>query len=238
MSRFDTPPASAPTHAGGARSLPPLSSAQLEAALLGAVDLVLLLDSDRRVLQVHLAPGLDMPGPADWVGRDFGDLVCRASRAKLTALFTDGQGTAAHPARWRHLNVEFGRASMPASTPASMPVLIKYFGFDGAGGGRHLIVGRDLRPTVLLQKRVQQVLVEMEQASEERGHGTPRDLRLGDAAATVGVRPLAQIVAETARTLERLCIDEALSRARGDEGAAAALLGLDPAEFSQRRRML
>jgi hypothetical protein len=212
------------------RALPPLGAPQLEAALLGAVDLVLLMDTERMVTAVHLAPGLDLPFRPDWTGRDFGALVCAASRTKLTALFAQGQGTAANPARWRHLNFDFGRDSVP--------FLVKYFGFDGTGGGRHLIVGRDLRPTVQLQKRVQQVLVEMEQVSEDRGHGSVRDLRLGDAAARIGDRPLAQIVAETARTLERLCIDEALRRARGDDAAAAALLGLDPGEFALRRRML
>jgi transcriptional regulator with GAF, ATPase, and Fis domain len=119
-----------------------------------------------------------------------------------------------------------------------VPILVKYFGFDGLGGGRHLIVGRDLRPTIQLQQRVQQVLVEMEQRSEDRGHGTVRDLRLGDAAATIGERPLTQIVSETARTLERLCIDEALRRAQGNEAAAASLLGLPAEELAQRRRML
>jgi hypothetical protein len=212
------------------QALPPLSPAQLEAALLGAVDLVLMLDSDRIVRQVHLSPGLELPSHPEWVGRDFGTLVCLASRTKLTALFAQGQGTAAQPARWRHLNFDLGRKSVP--------ILVKYFGFDGLGGGRHLIVGRDLRPTIQLQQRVQQVLVEMEQRSEDRGHGTVRDLRLGDAAATIGERPLTQIVSETARTLERLCIDEALRRAQGNEAAAASLLGLQAEELAQRRRML
>jgi hypothetical protein len=210
-----------------ARTIPPLNATQLELALLGAVDILMLLDSNRVVQKVHLGPGLELPELSSWVGKDFSHLVCKASQTKLGDIFAHGQGTTGHPARWRHLNFH--------AHAGSLPLLVKYFGFDGSGGGRHLIIGRDLRPTVALQAKVQKVLMDMEQATEDQRASAPLELRLFDATESVGQRPLNQIVAETARTLERLCIEEAMRRTNGNTTAAAELLGLAQSEFDLRR---
>jgi len=207
-----------------------LEPGQLEFALLGAVDLVLMLDSDRRVTRVHVGPDMDLPGATDWLDRDFNTLVCAASQTKLPGIFAQDQRLTGGGLRWRHVNLQgaFG----------SFPMLIKYFGFDSAGGGRHVILGRDLRPTVALQAKVQKALTELERASEALQPTSAQDLRLGDAVAAIGRRPMQQIVSEMARTLERLCLDEALRRAGGDTAMAADLLGLAQDEVKRRLRMV
>lgn len=207
-----------------------LDSGQLEFALLGAVDLVLMLDCDRRVTEVHVGPEMNLPGAAGWMGCDLNTLVCLASRTKLAGLFTQDPRQPGAPRRWRHLNF--------LDATGSFPFLINYFGFDGAGGGRHVILGRDLRPTVALQAKVQKALTELEQASEALVATSAQDLRLGDAVAGIGQRPMQQIVSEMARTLERLCLEEALRRANGDTAIAAELLGLPQKDVMQRLRMI
>jgi transcriptional regulator with GAF, ATPase, and Fis domain len=54
---------------------------------------------------------------------------------------------------------------------------------------------------------------------------------------SLGQRPLGQIVSETARALEQLCIAEAMRRSDDNPEAAARLLGLPPEEVRRRARV-
>lgn len=203
---------------------PPLTAAQLETVLFGAADVVLALGHDRRIQALRTAPGFDVPAEPDWIDRTLDEVICVASRAKLPSLLS--QGSADGKARWRHMNFYFGGVSVP--------LLVRYYGFDGVGGGRHVIVGRDLRPTVAMQAKVQRAVIEMEQRAEDQR----TDPRLSDLAAQVGERPLDLIVDEMARMLERLCIAEALRRSGADSDAAAQMLGIEPQELARRRQIL
>lgn len=211
------------------RLLSALGPAEIELALLSTVDLALVLDTDLRVQALQVGPGLHLPGTAGWPGRPFASLVCKASQGKLQSLFGSANGSRGRDDRWRHLNV--------LTRGDSIPMLVKYFGFDGPAGGQHLILARDLRPTQAMQVRVQRALVEFEQAVEDRRSvPDPADPRLSDASARVGQRPLAEIVADMARRLERLCLEEALRRSAGDPVQASRLLGIDRAELEARLR--
>jgi hypothetical protein len=188
--------------------------------LLASADLLLFIDSDRRVQEVQAGWGVSFPGMSGWKGLQLDELFCIASRSKLPALLAENGAETPEPPRWRHVNLQ--RVS------DSAPVLVRYSGFPGPGGGVHLIVARDLRPTVAMQEQVQQAMVELERKAEALD---PRVPRIGDPVMHVGSRPLRHIMDETARTLKRLCIAEALRMTEGDRSAAARMLDISLEEL-------
>jgi hypothetical protein len=212
MTHVPTPsPRLASLNAGSARQL-----------FLATADLVLSIDSDRRVQEAVAGAGAVFPGMAGWVGLQLDDLLCAASRSKLPGLLADNGAEAAEPPRWRHVNLQRGRDSVP--------VLVRYYGYSGPGGGLHLIVGRDLRPTVAMQEQVQRAIIELERKAEALDPEVPR---IGDPVMHVGSRSLRHIMDQTAQVLKWLCVAEALRLSEGDRSAAARLLDIAEDELDR-----
>lgn len=199
-------------------------------------DVVLLLDAQRVVVDVSHAAGSPAAFPRNWVGRQFVDLLGPESLSKVDGLFTRDAGLAEGEVRWRHLNLANG-------TGGSIPLLLKYAGLRGDGGVTGMLLGRDLRPTVELQNRFQATHRELEARLEALPEvPTPRTngaapvsgvatKRAGGVIVDamirrLGQQPLGDIMAETCRVLQRLCVTEALDRARGNHQDAAQLLGM------------
>lgn len=216
-----------------ASRLPGLESAAVEALLSQMADLVLFLSPMQDIIAMRAwGPVADVVCP-DWVGRSFASVISRDSRPKLAALFAADAARAIDTLRWRHVNLLCG------SGP-SLPVLVKYFELGEGPDRVPVIIARDLRPTVDMQARLQRAYTEMEAAFESRTTplGTPTGaLVVGGMMESLGHRPLGQIVSETARALEQLCVAEALRRSDDNPEAAARLLGVAPDEVRRRARL-
>lgn len=211
--------------------------------LRNTADIVLALDTGRRVTGLSQPDGQTAFFPAGWIGQRFEDLTSPESRTKIDALFARDVSIDGTQARWRHINLHDGMGG-------SVPLLLKYAGVQEAPNSGGMLLGRDLRPTVELQDRFRRSHLELESRLEAlpapvashtgNGNGKGNGNGNGYAASTaraggaiieamitrLGHQPLDGIVAETARVLERLCATEALERSHGDRAAAARLLGI------------
>lgn len=127
--------------------------------LLGtASDVVLVLDRDAVVLDLHI-PDEQLAGllGSGWRGRAWRELVTVEGRDKIDALLADAR--AGQPARWRQVNhAVAGRDDVPVSYTA----LVLNEEAPGPRKPALLALGRDLRPTAQLQRR----LVDAQQAME------------------------------------------------------------------------
>lgn len=210
---------------------------KFSSVIRNAADLVLLLDADRTILDLSQASGHSLAFPKSWVGQPLTDLLGPESLSKVDGLFACDASVAGSDVRWRHLNLADGRGG-------SIPLLLKFAGLQGEGGATGMLLGRDLRPTVELQNRFQATHRELEARLASLPEPTPSLLTNGGrhapGAATrraagvivdamiarLGKQPLDGIVQETCRVLQRLCVTEALDRAKGDRESAANLLGM------------
>jgi transcriptional regulator PpsR len=126
--------------------------------LLGtASDVVIVLDRQGQVLD-HTIPDEQLAGliGADWRGRPWRETVTVESRDKVDALLADARAGA--PARWRQVNhAVLGRDDIPVSYTA-----LTLADDPGARKPALLALGRDLRATAQLQRR----LVDAQQAME------------------------------------------------------------------------
>lgn len=221
------------THPSSTSSLPGLESAAVEALLSQMADLVLFLSPMQDIIALRAWGSVAEVVCPDWVGRSFASIISRDSQPKLAALFAEDAARADDSLRWRHVN-------LLCDVGPPLPVLLKYFELGEDHERVPVIVGRDLRPTVDMQARLQRAYTEMEAAFESRTtlQGTPTGaLVVGGMIESIGQRPLGQIVSETARALEQLCIAEALRRCDDNPEAAARLLGLPPDEVRRRARV-
>ena len=210
--------------------------AQFLNVIRNTADVVLLVDPRHVILDVTQPAGSAPAFPRHWIGQRFEDLLGPESLSKVDGLFHSDAGTNAGEVRWRHLNLSSGPT-------ARIPLLLKYAGLRGSRAASGMLLGRDLRPTVELQTRFQATHRELEARLEEfpepplpRANGKP----LTNGAATrraggvimeamirqLGQQPLSEIMAETCRVLQRLCVTEALDRARGNHQDAARFLGM------------
>jgi len=207
--------------------------------LRNTADIVLTLDTGRRVIGVSQPDGQSAFFPAGWIGQRFEDLTSPESLTKIDALFARDVSVDGTQARWRHINLHDGMGG-------SVPLLLKYAGVQEHLNSGGMLLGRDLRPTVELQDRFRRSHLELESRLEalpaplasHAGNGNGKGnghaasaARTGGAIieamiTRLGHQPLNGIVAETARVLERLCATEALERSQGDRAAAARLLGI------------
>ncbi len=126
--------------------------------LLGtASDVVLILDRDGQVLDVHV-PDEQLAAllGSGWRGRAWRELVTPEGRDKVDALLADARSGA--PARWRQVNhAVTGRDDVPVSYTA-----LSLTDTPGPRKPALLALGRDLRATAQLQRR----LVDAQQAME------------------------------------------------------------------------
>lgn len=216
-----------------ASRLPGLDAPAVEALLGQMADLILFLSPMQDIIAMRAwGPVAEVVCP-DWVGRSFASVIARDSRPKLAALFATDAARAEDSLRWRHVN-------LLCNGGPSLPVLVKYFELGDGPDRVPVIIARDLRPTVDMQARLQRAYTEMEAAFESRTtpQGTPTGaLVVGGMMDSIGQRPLGQIVSETARALEQLCIAEAMRRSDDNPERAARLLGVPADEVRRRARV-
>lgn len=117
------------------------------AAVLAAADLVLLIDEDGRIDQMHVGSSdIDAAQIAGWAGQPWIDTVLPDSIDKVRAMLADG----ANP-RWRETNHVVADGQLPLKwLVLALP------------GDRHLAIARDQRAAASLQQR----LVRAQQAME------------------------------------------------------------------------
>ena len=213
--------------------LPGLDPVTVDNLVGQMADLVLFLSPLQDIVAMRAWGSLASVACPDWVGRSFARVLSIESRSKLGAIFATDAATAPDTLRWRHVN-------LLCDGGPSLPVLVKYFELGDGPDRVRVIVARDLRPTVDMQARLQRAYTEMEAAFESRG--TPQGsstgaLVVGGMLDSLGQRPLGQIVSETARALEALCVAEALRRTGDDAEAAGMMLGLTVDEVRRRARL-
>lgn len=212
-------------------ALPPLDPVQAEAALFSAADFVFSLSPDDVIVAAHAALDRDILTVGHWIGRPLAEVVSPDSRGKIAPLLGNDAALTGADARWRHLNFD-------TADDRSVPLLVKHLGLDGHGRAVRLLIARDLRPVGAMQRQFQSVLHQIEAAAQGDGRAPmagvcPLGAR-GGLTARLGAQPLDMIIAEVARTLERICLREALDRAGGDRTRAAEILGLSPADLDRR----
>lgn len=121
--------------------------------LVAASDIALVLDGEGVIRDLAFgSEELAADCAGEWLGQPWAKTVTVESRAKVEALLGEAATATAAP-RWRHVN-------HPSSRGADVPVL--YSAVRVAGDGRVVAVGRDLRATAALQRR----LVDAQQSME------------------------------------------------------------------------
>lgn len=213
--------------------MPGLDAGAVELLLGQMADLALFLSPMQDITAMRAWGSLADVACTDWVGRSFAAILSRDSRSKLESLFRADAGRTPDIVRWRHVN-------LVCDGGLSLPVLVKYFEFGDGPDRVRAMIARDLRPTVDMQARLQRAYTEMEAAFETRGTlpgAATGALVVSGMMDSLGHRPLAQIVSETVRALETLCVTEAMRRCNDDPEAASRLLGIGPDEVRRRSRL-
>jgi hypothetical protein len=213
--------------------LPDLDAGSVEALLGQMADLALFLSPMQDITSMRAWGSLAEVACADWVGRSFAEILSRDSRSKLESLFRAEAGRAPDIVRWRHVN-------LVCDGGFSLPVLVKYFELGEGATRVRVMIARDLRPTVDMQARLQRAYTEMEAAFEQRGTlpgAATGAMVVSGMMDSLGHRPLGQIVSETVRALETLCVAEALRRCNDDPEAASHLLGISADDVRRRARL-
>ncbi len=126
-----------------------------ERLIESASDIALVMADDGTVIHAVLQdPALAQGVAAAWVGQAWAQTVSTDSRDKIAVLLREA--LAGEAPRWRQVN-------HPMPGEDDLPVLYAALCLpDGSGGRRVVAFGRDLRSTVVLQRR----LVEAQQAME------------------------------------------------------------------------
>lgn len=126
-----------------------------ERLIESASDIALVLADDGTILHAVLQdPALALAAPGAWVGQPWSQTVGSDSRDKIATLLREA--LAGDAPRWRQVN-------HPMAGEDDLPVLYAAVSLPDDGHGRRVVAfGRDLRSTVVLQRR----LVEAQQAME------------------------------------------------------------------------
>lgn len=180
------------------RSLGTADAQTLARLALTSADLALALDADGVITDIAFANADAAPPDClDWVGRRWHDTVTEESRPKVPLVLADADD--AKLGRARQLN-------HPMPHGADLPML--YTATRLGGTGKHLLMGRDLRPVSELQQR----LIEAQQ-SMEREYGRLRNLE-------TRYRMLFEVATEAV-----LIVDQGTERIIEANPAAEQLLG-------------
>ncbi|WFE76757.1 hypothetical protein [Roseinatronobacter sp. S2] len=223
------------------RNFSQFPSSVLGQIVLAASDLCVLVSADNTVDDIMRGGALEGAVGSGWAGKQLKSIVCHEAWHKLDLLWSRHDD--AEPV-WRHLNF------MEGNEGADMPLLVRRI--DG-GDGRSILVCRDLRPVVQMQQKFSRALLEMEQSFEDtrwkqdlissdlnkpKGRSVANkgraNLAVEQAITDVGHLPLSEILAQTGRVLEDLCIRQACEQCDYDLSKAAELLGMSSDELAGR----
>ncbi|MBR3371386.1 MAG: hypothetical protein IKG52_12235 [Rhodobacteraceae bacterium] len=209
--------------------------------VLAASDLCLIVSPERVIEDIFRGGALEDLRGDDWVGKDLRAIVGSEVWHKLDLLWTVQDAEA--PV-WRHLNF------IDPNESAGVPLLVCRV---DAGDGRSILVCRDLRPVVRMQQKFNRAMLEMEQSFEDmrwkqqlgssglqrpKAKATARGQQAGatveKAMTEIGHLPLSEILAQTARVLEDMCIRQACEQCDYDLSKAAELLGVSSDDLATR----
>lgn len=204
-------------------------------------DMVLTIDAHDVVADVSVTHGSDQVLAELWTGQSVASIVSPESLGKLARLLKTDAGEIDSEGVWQHVN-------LVRSADKTVPLLMIFARLPAQSGLSGLIIARDLRPTVELSERFRRATREMERRYEELAehdeavrHQPARfdDAEFGKQAAgrigssllinvmeRVHESPMDDIIDETVRIIERLCISEALKHTHGGEDEAAQILGI------------
>jgi len=220
-----------PRTAGDKIALGALDAQAVTRLVRASSDIALVLDGEGTILEV-LVHGEDAAAlrAREWLGRPWIQTVSPESRQKVEALLRDAQLAAdVVTARWRQIN-------HPIKDNDELPLLysaVRVAGQVGSAGKDRIVVfGRDLRATVVLQRR----LVETQQAMERdywrfrEAETRYRHLLETSSEAVLVVDGITQKVIEANPAAQALC-GQARSRLLGS--TLASLFQADAAERLQ-----
>ncbi|TVS05443.1 MAG: hypothetical protein EA407_02340 [Rhodobacteraceae bacterium] len=220
--------------------------------VLAAADLCIMVDADLRVQEVFFGNALEDVSCARWDGAFLRSVVAPEGQRKIDLLWQEGADAISG---WRHLNFRTHRGD------ETLPLLIKRI---DVGGGASILLGRDLRPAVRMQEQFNAAMMEMEQSYRDsfddpfapppapsltdvsgNDHGNCNASNLPAAEAQLqmlvnqtmgelGRQPVAQIVSQTAKVLEDMCIREAYAQSQYDLQKTAEVLGMNADDLAQR----
>lgn len=216
--------------------------------ILASSDLCILVGPDLIVKDVVLGFALEDIACTTWRGAALRKLVGPEGQRKVDLLWSDAT---VEKTGWRHLNFRTDHVD------TELPLLVQRI---ATGTGDSVLVCRDLRPAVRVQQQFNRAMTEMEQRREDvvdlfspvpashvpagaasKGITGVLDTRSAQADAMVrqafdglGRYSLSQIVAQTARVLEEMCIREAYAQCGHDLAATALLLEMDADDLAQR----
>lgn len=133
-------------------SLGELDAESVGSLILAAADVAVIVDRDGVIRDLGFgSEELAAEWQGRWLGRRWADTVTAESRNKIDAMLAEAASLAAP--RWRQVN-------HPSSRGADVPVI--YAAVQLGRRGRTVAVGRDLRPTAVLQQR----LIDVQQSME------------------------------------------------------------------------
>lgn len=220
-----------------------LPSSVLEQIIHAASDLCLFVNHDERVEDIMRGGALDLSVEESWLGQPLKRITLRDSWPKLDLLRDAGQG---REPIWRHLNF-----FAPHIEAEGLPLLVRRV--DAADRG-FVLVCRDLRPSMRLQRKINHVMTEMTQSKEDSLHPIPAQAAYSEAQpigkvsyfrnraasavdgamGNIGKLSLEDIMSQTARVLEDLCIQRAYEDCGHDLSKTAELLGISSDDLARR----
>ncbi|MGY6705406.1 hypothetical protein [Roseinatronobacter sp.] len=209
--------------------------------VLAASDLCLIVSAENKVDNVLRGGALEDKVGAGWVGKQLRSVVSHDVWHKLDLLWSEQTDTA--PV-WRHLNFIDDHGA------SEIPLLVRRIAADN---GSSVLVCRDLRPVVRMQQKFSHAMLEMEQSFEdtrwkqhlvsaESGKPVTRtaapkaraNVAMEKAITDIGQIPLSEIIAQTGRVLEDLCIRQAFEQCDYDLSKTADLLGISSDDLARR----
>lgn len=141
------------------RSFGKLNADSVAALLAAATDITIVLDGSGVIRDCSIQPDAlaqELDGVETWIGRPFIDTVTSESRPKVEALLREAGAN--KPSSWRQVN--YASANGP-----NLPIL--YSAIPLGPTSRTIIVGRDQRHTAVLQQRLMEAQLSMEQDYEK-----------------------------------------------------------------------
>lgn len=225
-----------------AQNLATFPPSVLEEVVLVASDLCVFVNEQRVVEDISRGGALEDLIGEHWIGQPLQKITRPDSWRKLDLLWGSQKTDAP---LWRHLNFVAN-----GLLDEDVPLLVRRV---DAGNSRSILVCRDLRPSVRMQKNFSRVLLEMEQSFEDirsvhqfgtrslagkEARGTTLQGEASGAVARgigeIGDLPLADIISQTVRVMEDACIRLAYEECDYDLSKTAELLGISSDDLAKR----
>lgn len=232
------------------KALPLQASSEI---ILAAADLCLMVDAEMIVQEVFLGTTFQDEACESWEGADLRGLVGTEGQLKLEFLWQPDTG---NTIGWRHLNFRADH------TGQHLPLLVKRV--DAGEGRSVLIgrdlrpavtMQQQFNAVMMEMEQSYGTMLDDPFADspspsvhgnghtngQENSNGSAPVLQMAQSNALVkhafselGKQPVAQIVSQTARVLEDMCIREAYVQSAYDLQQTAQVLGMDADELAQR----